>query len=311
MPVDPALQPVLAQLAQAPAAPSLEDMRTAVIANALRSPRRPVTLGEVRDLTLPGPDGPLPARLYYPAGTAPAQGWPLTVYFHGGGFVAYNLDTHDPLCRELCAASGGAVLSVDYRLAPEHKFPAATRDAYASVQWAAAHAGELGTDPTRLAVAGDSAGASLAIAATLRARDEGGPRLRAQLLIYPPTDATPQGHYPSRRENATGYFLTAERMKFYGQMYVQRPEDAAHPHVSPMHADLAGLPPALVLTAEYDPLRDEGRAYAEALSAAGTPAEHRPGPGMIHGFANMTGFSPAAAQLVDDAGAWLGEQLRQ
>ena len=312
MPVDPQLYQVLLQLSQAPEPGSLEEMRAGVKANAARSPKRPVTLGEVRDLMLPGPDGPLGARLYHPAGQAPASGWPLTVYFHGGGFVAYDLDTHDALCRELCAASGAAVLSVAYRLAPEHKFPAAVHDAFASVQWAAAHAAELGADALRLAVAGDSAGANLAAAATLRARDEGGPALRAQLLIYPAADFGNPERYPSRRENARGYFLTAERMKFFGQMYLARPEDAAHPHASPLSAQsFAGLPPALVLTAEFDPLRDEGVAYAGALRAAGVEAEHRPGPGMIHGFANMTGVSSAAAQLVDDAGRWLGNRLRE
>ncbi|WP_414656693.1 alpha/beta hydrolase [Deinococcus sp. VB343] len=312
MPVDPHLASVLLQLAQAPQPAGLEEMRAGVRANALRSPKRPVTLGEVRDLTLPGPDGALPARLYHPAGAAPAQGWPLTVYFHGGGFVAYDLDTHDALCRELCAASGAAVLSVAYRLAPEHKFPAAVQDAFASVQWAAAHAGELGADPQRLAVAGDSAGANLATVTALRVRDEGGPTLRAQLLIYPAADFGNPERYPSRRENAEGFFLTAERMKFFGQQYLAQPTDAAHHHVSPIGApSLAGLPPALVLTAEFDPLRDEGVAYADALRAAGGEAEHRPGPGMIHGFANMTAFSPVAAGLVDDAGRWLGEKLHE
>lgn len=312
MPVDPDLHQLLLQLAQAPEPGSLEEMRAGVRANAGRSPKRPVTLGEVRDLTLPGPDGPLSARLYHPAGQVPPSGWPLTVYFHGGGFVAYDLDTHDPLCRELCAASGAAVLSVAYRLAPEHRFPAAVHDAFASVQWAAAHAADLGADASRLAVAGDSAGANLAIAVTLHARDEGGPALRAQLLIYPATDFAHSEAYPSRRENAQGYFLTSDRMEFFGQMYLARPEDTAHPHVSPLKAgNLAGLPPALVLTAEFDPLRDEGVAYADALRAAGGEAEHRPGPGMIHGFANMTAFSPVAAGLVDEAGAWLGRRLRE
>lgn len=308
MPLDPHLKEVLLQMAAAPQPGSLEELRAAVIANSARMPKRPVaTIAGTRDLTLPGPAGDLPARLYTPQGEGP---FPLTVFFHGGGFVAYSIETHDGVCRELCAGANTAVLSVEYRLAPEHRFPAPVEDAYAALVWAAAHGEELGVDPTRLAVAGDSAGANLAIACTLRARDEGGPALRAQLLIYPAADFVNVDRYPSRRENATGYFLTEERMKFFGQMYLANPEDAAHPHVSPLHAaDLRGLPPALILTAEFDPLRDEGMAYAEALKAAGGRATHQPGPGMIHGFANMTALSPAAAALMDQAAAWLRTEL--
>lgn len=307
MPLDPHLKEVLLQLAAAPEPGSLEEMRAAVIANSARMPQRPVTIAGTRDLTIPGPASDLPARLYTPEGEGP---FPLTVFFHGGGFVAYSLETHDSVCRELCAGAGTAVLSVDYRLAPEHRFPAGVDDAYAALVWAAAHGEELGADPSRLAVAGDSAGASLSIACTLRARDEGGPPLRAQLLIYPAADFVNVDRYPSRRENAEGYFLTEERMQFFGQMYLSDPNHATHPHVSPLHAaDLAGLPPALVLTAEFDPLRDEGIAYAEALNAAGGRATHQPGPGMIHGFANMTGLSPAAAALLDQAAVWLGAEL--
>lgn len=307
MPVDPHLRELLLQLAAAPQPTDLTQMRAMVEANARRAPTRPVPVAAVRDLIVDGSDGPLPARLYRPdtPGTPP-----LTVFFHGGGFIAYSIDTHDALCRELCAASGGAVLSVAYRLAPEHPFPAGVNDAFASLRWAAAHAAELQVDPRRLAVAGDSAGASLAIACALRARDEGGPALRAQLLIYPPVDAVTPHVHESRVSNGDGYFLTRERMAEMGRLYLADATHAAHPHVSPLHADLRGLPPALVLTAEFDPLRDEGAAFAQALSAAGVRADHRPGPGMIHGFANMTAFSPPAAQLVDDAGAWLGKQLR-
>ncbi|EYB69101.1 Alpha/beta hydrolase fold-3 [Deinococcus phoenicis] len=307
MPLDPHLKEVLLQMAAAPEPGSLEEMRAAVIANSARLPQRPVTIAGTRDLTIPGPASDLPARLYTPEGEGP---FPLTVFFHGGGFVAYNIETHDSVCRELCAGAGAAVLSVDYRLAPEHRFPAGVDDAYAALVWASAHGEDLGADASRLAVAGDSAGASLSIACTLRARDEGGPAIRAQLLVYPATDFVNLDRYPSRRENASGYFLTEERMQFFGQMYLSDPAHAAHPHVSPLHAaDLTGLPPALVLTAEFDPLRDEGVAYAEALNAAGGRATHQPGPGMIHGFANVTALSPAAAALLDQAAAWLKAEL--
>ncbi|SMB79727.1 alpha/beta hydrolase [Deinococcus hopiensis] len=307
MPLDPLLKEVLLQFAAAPRPGNLEELRAAALANSARAPRRSVPVASTRDLTVPGPASDLPARLYLPEGTGP---FPLTVFFHGGGFVAYSLETHDGLCRELCAAARTAVLSVDYRLAPEHRFPAPVDDAYAALLWAAAHAAELGADPERLAVAGDSAGASLSIACTLRARDEGGPRLRAQLLIYPPTDFGAGERHPSRRENGEGYFLTEEQMRFFGAMYLGDPGHAAHPHVSPLTAAaLHDLPPALILTAEFDPLRDEGAAYAGALTAAGVRTEHLPGPGMIHGFANMTALSPAAAALVDRAAEWLGREL--
>lgn len=299
MPLDPPFQMLLQHMATLPQPAGLAELRAGVLANAALIPRRPVTLGAVRDLMVPGAEGELPARLYTPPGEGP---FALTVFFHGGGFVAYSIETHDQLCRELCAGAACAVLSVDYRLAPEHPYPAGVNDAYAALQWAAAHAAELGADPLRLAVAGDSAGASLAMACTLRARDEGGPALRAQLLIYPPTDFEGGERYASRRDNGNGYFLTEDRMAFFAQMYLSDPSHAAHPHVSPLpSAGLHALPPALVLTAEFDPLRDEGAAYAEALEAAGTPARHLPGPGMIHGFANLTALSPAAAGLMDEA----------
>ncbi|WP_189092295.1 alpha/beta hydrolase [Deinococcus ruber] len=307
MPLDPYLKEVLLQMAAAPASSSLDEMRQMVIANAARTPKRPVTIAGTRDLSIPGPASELPARLYTPEGSRP---FPLTVFYHGGGFVAYSIETHDQVCRELCAGANTAVLSVEYRLAPEHKFPAPVDDAYAAFVWAAEHAAELGADAARLAVAGDSAGASLSIAVTQRVRDEHGPAIRAQLLIYPAADFVNTERYPSRKENGAGYFLTEERMKFFAQMYIADPAHAVHPHVSPLHAaDLVGLPPALVLTAEFDPLRDEGAAYAEALQQTGTRAEHLSGPGMIHGFANMTGISPAAAALMDSAASWLKREL--
>ena len=311
MPLDPALAELLVQFAAAPQARDLTEMRQMAIESAERTPRRPVKIAGTRDLLLPGPESELPARLYTPLGAAqaPEGGWPLTVFYHGGGFVAYSLETHDQVCRELCGGANTAVLSVDYRLAPEHKFPAPVDDAYAAFVWAAGHAAELGADAAKLAVAGDSAGASLCIAVTQRARDENGPAITAQLLIYPATDFVNTERYPSRRENGKDYFLTEERMKFFGEMYLADAAHGAHPHVSPINADLKTLPPALVMTAEFDPLRDEGLAYAEALKAAGNRAENLPGPGMIHGFANMTGVSPAAAALIDEAADWLGRAL--
>ncbi|WP_407538267.1 alpha/beta hydrolase [Deinococcus radiomollis] len=308
MPLVPELQAMLAQTPPAPAErPSMEQMRAIAVANSAQLPKRPTSIAETREIVIPGPASELPARVYTPTGMGP---FPLIAFFHGGGFVAYNLDTHDSVCRELCQNVGAVVVSVEYRLAPEFRFPHPTDDAYASVKWLGEHAQELGADPARMAVAGDSAGASLSLATALQLRDSGGPALAAQLLIYPAADMSGQTEYPSRTENGEGYFLTAEAMKFFGAMYLNSPEDALHPHVSPLHsADLKGLPPTLVLTAEFDPLRDEGKALADKLKSEGVDTTYRPGPGLIHGYANMTGFVPAAAQMMDDAAAWLKAKL--
>ncbi len=308
MPLVPELQTFLAQIPPAPTErPSMEQLRAQAIAGSALLPRRAVEIAGTLDITFPGPASELAARVYTPTGTGP---FGLIAFFHGGGFVAYSIETHDQLCRELCAGSGAVVVSVEYRLAPEFRFPHPTDDAYAAVKWLGVHAAELNADPARMAVAGDSAGASLSLAAALRLRDEGGPKLRAGLLIYPAADMSGQTEYRSRSENGDGYFLTQASMQFFGAMYLSSQEDALHPHVSPLHAaDLRGLPPTLVLTAEYDPLRDEGQALAGKLWDAGVEAEHRPGPGLIHGFANMTGFVPAAVQIMDDAAAWLKQKL--
>ena len=308
MPLVPELQAFLAQIPPAPSErPSIEQMRALAVANSAQLPRRPTSIAGTREIMVPGPASELPARVYTPLGVGP---FPLVVYFHGGGFVAYTLDTHDQVCRELCTGTGAVVVSVEYRLAPEFRFPHPTDDAYAAVKWLGEHAAELGADAGRMAVAGDSAGASLSLAAALQVQDGGGPELAALLLIYPVADMSGQTEYPSRSENGQGYFLTSEAMQLFGAMYLNTPEDALHQHVSPLHsAPLAGLPPTLVLTAEYDPLRDEGHALAEKLQDQGVDTTYRPGPGLIHGFANMTGFVPAAARIMDDAAAWLKQKL--
>jgi acetyl esterase len=308
MPLVPELQAMLDQTPPAPAErPSMEQMRAIAVANSAQLPKRSTSIAGTREISIPGPASELPARVYTPTGTGP---FPLVAFFHGGGFVAYTIDTHDNVCRELCENVGAVVVSVEYRLAPEFRFPHPTDDAYASVKWLGEHAAELDADPARMAVAGDSAGASLGLATALQLRDSGGPRLAAQLLIYPAADMSGHTDYPSRTENGEGYFLTAEAMQFFGAMYLNSPDDALHPHVSPLHsAELAGLPPTLVLTAEFDPLRDEGEALADKLEQEGVDTTYRPGPGLIHGFANMTGFVPAAAAVMDDAAAWLKTKL--
>jgi acetyl esterase len=251
---------------------------------------------------VPGAAGERPARIYRPEGDGP---WPTTVYLHGGGFVIGDLDTHDQLCRRLCRDAGTVVVSVDYRLAPEHPFPAGLEDALAATRWAADHLDDLGgTD--RLAVGGDSAGGNLAAVVAQRMPD----RLAAQLLLYPATDMG--GEYPSREENAEGYFLDAPTMLWFLQQYVGSVTDLdeGDPRLSPLLGDLTGVATALVVTAEFDPLRDEGNEYAARLEAAGVPVDHVTYPGLIHGFMEMVPWSPAAAAAVDDVIARIGKLLR-
>jgi acetyl esterase len=251
-------------------------------------------VADVRDLTVPGAEGPLAARVYRPDDQLPL---PTIVFFHGGGWVFGDLDTHDLQARSLCRGVGAVVLSVDYRVAPENPFPAAVGDCLAALRWAAQSVGELGRDPDRLAVAGDSAGGNLATVVARLVRGEG-PALAAQLLIYPVTDAA--GDYRSRAEFAEGYYLTAEDMEWFERHYAGQAQ-RADPGISPARAeDLSGQPPAIVVTAEFDPLRDEGEAYAAALQAAGVPVTLQRYEGMIHGFAGFVLTSPAAAEAMRD-----------
>ena len=309
MPLEPEIHAHLQRLAALPAA-TLSDLaayREGAARSAQTLPTRGLPIAGKRDLEIHTPDAALPARLYAPVGEAPTG---LLVYFHGGGWAASDIETHDALCTDLCSVSGARVLSVAYRLAPEFRFPLPLNDCWHATVWAAQNAAELGADPARLAVGGDSAGGNLAAAVALRARDAGGPALAAQLLIYPATELS-RTDTPSYSENARGYGLTAEAMRAFVGLYLGSPEDALHPHASPLLApDLSGLPPALILTAEYDPLRDDGILYAEALQAAGTEATHLPGPGLIHTFARLAAISPGSAANMDAAAEWLGQKLR-
>jgi acetyl esterase len=225
------------------------------------------------------------------------------MYFHGGGFVICNLDSHDRECRNLAKASGCVVISVDYRLAPEHPFPAAPEDAYAATRYVAEHGAEFNVDASRIAVAGDSAGGNLATVVALMARERGGPALRFQLLIYPGTDWTDDSS-PSRQEYRNDHFLTADMMDWFTDLYLPRAEDRRSPYASPIFAeDLSGLPPAMVITAECDPIRDQGEAYARRLQAAGVPVVLKRYDGMIHPFFNLAGIIDAARVAVADAGS--------
>ena len=249
----------------------------------------PREVGEVRDWSVDGPHGPIPLRLYRPAGVAAHAGpLPVLVYYHGGGWVIGDLDTHDTLCRELTDRSGIAVVAVDYRLAPEHRFPAAYDDALAATRWVHDHAVELGVDPKRLAVGGDSAGGNLAAVVCLAARDDasGALPIAFQLLIYPATDMRRQ--HASHVENGQGYLLTSGTITYFHDHYI---DDAKHDldwRASPLlHPDLGSLPPALIITAGYDPLRDEGLDYARALTEAGNRVSYVCFDRQIHGFITM------------------------
>lgn len=237
----------------------------------------------VADRTIPGPAGELPVRIYRPASAAADAKLPALVYAHGGGWVFGNLDSHDVLCAQLAIEAGIAVLHVDYRLAPEARFPGAFDDVVAALQWVAANGGSVGIDPTRLAIGGDSAGGNLAATVAIWARDNGGPKLRLQLLIYPVTDAVARSESYRRYED--GYGLNAVVMEWFFDHYTPDKAVRGDWRVSPLRAQsLAGLPPALVITAGYDPLRDEGRAYASRLHQEGTQADLVEFGGMLHGF---------------------------
>ncbi|MBS0472531.1 MAG: alpha/beta hydrolase [Proteobacteria bacterium] len=265
-------------------------------------------IGRSEDRTIPGPAGEIPLRVYTPLGLTGEQTLPGLVFFHGGGFVIGDLETHDDLCRCLANGSGCRVVSVDYRLAPEHPFPAAVDDCWAATQYVAAHAAAFGIDPAHLAVGGDSAGGNLAAVAAQLAKREGGPALRYQLLIYPVTQLGAPVETKSMRENAKGYFLEKDGMDWFTRLYCP---DAAHrsdPRLSPLLcADLSGLPPAYVITAGFDPLRDEGKAYADKLDAAGVEVTHVDYPGMVHGFFSMRSLIPKAREAVAAAAAALKE----
>ncbi|HEY2256486.1 MAG TPA: alpha/beta hydrolase [Variovorax sp.] len=255
----------------------------------------PGEVAEVRELAAPGPLGPIPLRLYRPLGSMPGTALPVLVYYHGGGWVIGDLDTHDTLCRELANLSGCAVVAVDYRMGPEHRFPAAVDDVLAATRWVRQQAASLGIDAGRLAVGGDSAGGNLAAVVALAARDAGDLAIAFQLLIYPATDMR-RGH-ASHTTNGQGYVLTSDTISYFHDHYIT---DARHDldwRASPLlHQDLARLPPALVLTAGYDPLRDEGLDYARALTAAGNRATYVCFERQLHGFITM-------GRLLDEANA--------
>jgi acetyl esterase len=280
---------------------SLAEARAADLAAVTAGAGRGEPVSRVLELTIPGPGGELPIRVYQPGGAGP---WPALVYYFGGGWTLGALDTADGVCRRLTNAAGCVTVAVGYRLAPEHKFPAAVHDCHAGAAWVAEHATEIGADPAWLAVGGDSAGGNLAAAVTLLARDRGGPALAHQLLVYPNTNY--ESATPSMREVTDENFFNPKSVHWYWQHYLASPADGASSLASPLRApDLSGLPPATVITAEYDPLRDEGEQYAERLRAAGVPVDLTRYAGMIHGFFTMSGVLDGARQAVAHAAAQL------
>lgn len=264
---------------------------------------------DAEDRTIEGPGGVLPIRIYRPAGSDQSI-LPVLVYFHGGGWSFGGIETHDHVCRYLALHAGAVVVSVDYRLAPEHKFPAAVEDAVAATAWVAGQAAGLNLDPARLAVGGDSAGGTLAAAVCLQARDETGPGIVYQLLIYPATDM--KMDCPSHRTYGEGFRLTQPLMTWCTANYMRDGRDFLDPRASPLLADdLSGLPAAHVITAGFDPLQDEGRAYAGRLREAGVDVHHDHYADMIHGFIGMTGFLDTARNTLENMGSRLREHFGQ
>ena len=310
MPLDPQVAALLGPPVEGFEMTSLpvDVLRKYVRESSLAYPKLEVALASVVDRSIPGPGGALPVRVYTPVGSAP---FPIVVFFHGGGWVVGDLDTQDMICRGLSHGSHSVVMSVDYRLAPEHKFPAAVDDAWAATCWAAAHAADLAGDPDRLSVAGDSAGANLSAAVALRTRDEMGPRIRAQILIYGSCNY-PSVRTPSADEFASGPILTHAAIEYFWKQFLPNPTvDQDHPWASPIRAaDHRGLAPAFVATAELDPTRDDGERYAEKLTRAGIATETRRYPGMPHGFVSWVGLVDQAQKCIDDACAFLARHQK-
>jgi len=310
---DPHTRRMLAALEEAGVAP-MHELGPAGARQAMLDGRvneaDPPAVARIEDLAMDGPGGRLALRCYRPP--AP-QGTPgALLYFHGGGFVIGDLDTHDTICRHLCALGGVAVVSVDYRLAPEHPFPAAVDDALAALAWLRGQAGAIGADPGRLAVAGDSAGGTLAAVAAQRARDDG-VALCAQLLLYPVVDLA--GRYPSHAEHRDTPPIAAPVLDWFWSLYLGPQRDAAllrDPRVSPLHAPrFDGLAPAFVLTAGLDPLRDEGAAYAHRLAGAGVETLYQCALGTVHGFLRQGRLIPAAGDAMRAAGAFLAARMER
>jgi acetyl esterase len=310
MPLDPQIAAVLAQAAAMNNKPLSElgvgAARSQLAMLCTMGGRSTATLADVSTRTIDGPAGLVPVRIYRPVGDGP---FGVLCFFHGGGFVLGDLNTHDGVCRQIAADAGCVVVAVDYRLAPEHPFPAAVEDCDAAVRWVAANAESFGGDPERLAVGGESAGGNLSAVMAQRMRDHHGPALAAQLLVYPACRMVGEPT-PSMLANAEGYFLTAEDMQWFLNCYLSDPGEASLVTVSPALArDLSGLPPALVITAEFDPLCDDGEDYAAALKGAGVDVTLSRYDGAIHGFWNFFSLLSLGRAAMDESTSWLRARL--
>lgn len=304
MPLDPQAKAFLEQFPQAPTFPKEGESLDEIRAQTTRLEGEPEPVSKVEDRLIPGPEAgvEIPIRIYWPhesAGTDSDKA--ALVFFHGGGWVLGNLDAYDHLCHALANTGDCVVVSVDYRLAPEHRFPAAAEDCYAATAWTAQHAGELGIDPQRIAVAGDSAGGNLAAVVSLMDRDSGSLVVAYQVLIYPITDRN--FDLPSYHDNGDGYFLTTERMQWFWARYLSDQSDASNPYAAPLQAgEMEGLPPAYVMTAEFDPLLSEGELYADQLKADGVPVVLERYDGMIHGFIRRIDLFDRATVAIERIG---------
>jgi acetyl esterase len=300
--IDPQCKAFLDQLAAMGGRPMHEmtpaEARGLALPPDLAGPERPVH--SVVNRTVPGPAGQIPVRVYTPTA---GRKLPGLIYFRGGGFILGTLESSDRVCRDLSHLSGRVVVSVDYRLAPEHPFPAAVDDAYAATKYVLEHAGEFGIDDGQVAIGGESAGANLATVTALKLRQSGAPPLTFQLLVYPLVDLHDES--PSMREFADGHFITSDLLAYFADHYFGTTQDRRHEDASPLNADLRGLPPTFVLTAECDPLRDQGEAYARKLADAGVRVTHKRYEGMIHPFFSLAGIIDGGKTAIADAAAAL------
>ena len=302
MPLDPQAQAVIdaVNALGLPAVWEVSPEQARINAAARPRPAGP-EVAAVVDRNIPGPDGDVPVRIYTPEGDGP---FPILAWYHGGGWVVGDLESADATARHLCKGAGCVVVSVDYRLSPETKFPGPAEDCYAATVWAANNAGSLKADASRMAVGGDSAGGNLAAAISLMAADRGGPAIVHQLLVYPVTERNYST--PSYSQNAEGFLLARDAMIWYWDAYLADAADASNPYAAPMNAEsLAGQPSALVITAEFDPLRDEGEAYGRRLQEAGVATTISRYDGMIHGFFGMVGIMDKSGQVMEEATAAL------
>jgi acetyl esterase len=308
MPLDPEAAAFLKRVAAVPPLNFATVTPAEVRATVTPAPLPLEPIRKVEDRTIPGPDCEIPIRIYQPLHKLDGDQCPVIIFLHGGGWVIASVAAYEGLCRTLANASRSIVISVEYRLAPESKFPAAVEDSYAATLWASQRVAEFGGDPERLAVMGDSAGGNLAAAVCLMAKDRGTPTLAFQALIYPVTSYA--FDTPSYRDNSEGYLLSRDGMRWFWAQYLRNEEDGKNPYAAPLQApDLSGLPPALVMTAEFDPLRDEGNAYARRLQDAGVAVQLEQFDGMIHGFLRQTDVYRRAGETIQYIGRTLKSAL--